>query len=86
MESFVPFGGFFSTPSDLKVPLSSSYQCMPRCHQCNEHCEEEVIAVSKGGFTASVADRYQSSLPSWLQMTELGTNKGLDTKVCIPFL
>ncbi|XP_059666768.1 protein SMAX1-LIKE 8 [Cornus florida] len=47
MESFVPFGGLFSAPSDLKSPLSSSNQ---------------------------------SSLPSWLQMAELGASRGLDTK------
>ncbi|KAK9282905.1 hypothetical protein L1049_011130 [Liquidambar formosana] len=78
MESFVPFGGFFSTPSDLKGPLSGSYRCASRCHLCNEKYEQEVTAVSKGGFSASVADQYQFSLPSWLQMTELGANKGLD--------
>jgi hypothetical protein len=86
MESFVPFGGFFSTPSDLKAPFSSSYRCIPRCRQCNEKCEQEVIDISKEGFTASVTDQSKSSLPSWLQMTELGTNKGLDMKVCIPFI
>ncbi|KAK6270590.1 hypothetical protein POUND7_007688 [Theobroma cacao] len=80
MESFVPFGGFFSTPSESKGSLSSSYQHVPRCHQCNERCEQEVIAISKGGFNVSVADQYQSTLPSWLQMTELGANKGLDVK------
>lgn len=83
MESFVPFGGFFSTPSESKGSLSSSYQHVPRCHQCNERCEQEVIAISKGGFNVSVADQYQSTLPSWLQMTELGANKGLDVKVCV---
>ncbi|EEF28998.1 protein SMAX1-LIKE 7 isoform X2 [Ricinus communis] len=80
MESFIPFGGFFSTPSELNGSLSSSYQCISRCHLCNEKCEQEVLAVSKGGCVASVADQYQSNLPSWLQMAELGTNKGLDVK------
>ncbi|KAF5959667.1 hypothetical protein HYC85_000876 [Camellia sinensis] len=78
MESFVPFGGFFSTSADLKSPLGGSYQCLSRCHLCNEKCEQEVSAVAKGGFTASVAEQNQSSLPSWLQMTELSTNRGLD--------
>lgn len=78
MESFIPFGGFFSTPSNLKGPLCSSLRCVSRCHSCNEKCEQEVIAVSKGGLSASVVDQYQSSLPSWLQMDELATNKGLD--------
>lgn len=79
MESFVPFGGLFSTPSDLKSPLGVSYQCPSRCHLCNEKCEQEVSAFAKGGFAASVAEQYQSSLPPWLQMTELSTNRALDT-------
>ncbi|KAK1570672.1 hypothetical protein Q3G72_005579 [Acer saccharum] len=78
MESFVPFGGFFSTPSDLKSPLNSLYQGVSRCHQCNEKCEQEMAAFSKGGSNASIADQCQSSLPPWLQMAESGTNKGLD--------
>ncbi|KDP44758.1 hypothetical protein JCGZ_01258 [Jatropha curcas] len=80
MESFVPFGGLFSTPAELNSSLSNSYQCISRCRLCNEKCEQEVLAVSKGGPIASVADHYQSNLPSWLQMAELGTNKGLDVK------
>lgn len=82
MESFVPFGGFFSTPSELKSSLSScsSYPCISRCHICNERCEQEILAVSKGGFVASVADQYQSNLSPWLKMTELGTSKGFDGK------
>lgn len=78
MESFVPFGGFFSTPADLKSPLGVSYQCPPRCHLCNEKCEQDVSAITKGGFASSVAEQYQSSLPSWLQMTEVSTNRALD--------
>lgn len=81
MESFVPFAGLFSTPSDFKSPLSGVYQCTARCLQCNERCEEEMISLSKE-FSSSIADQCQSSLPSWLQMTETGTNKGLDRKVC----
>ncbi|CAK7325867.1 unnamed protein product [Dovyalis caffra] len=80
MESFVPFGGLFSTPSDVNGPLNSSYQYLSRCHLCNEKCEQETLSVSKGGFIGSVADQYQSSLPSWMQMAEIGTNKGLDAK------
>ncbi|XP_041012268.1 protein SMAX1-LIKE 6 [Juglans microcarpa x Juglans regia] len=81
LGSFIPFGGFFSTPSDSKVPLSSSYRCVPHSLQCNEKCKPEVIAVSKGCCTTSVADHYKSSSPSWLQMTELGSNMGLDMKI-----
>ncbi|KAL4335119.1 hypothetical protein GQ457_07G017980 [Hibiscus cannabinus] len=80
MESFVPFGGFFASPSESKGSLSSSYRHVPRCHLCNERCEQEVIAISKGGFNVSVADHCRSTLPSWLQMTEVGANKGLDMK------
>ncbi|PRQ59453.1 putative ATP-dependent Clp protease ATP-binding subunit ClpA [Rosa chinensis] len=72
MESFVPFGGFFSAPSDPKLPLSCSNRCLPRNHQCN--------AVPKGGFSASVAGQHQASLPSWMQMAPLGPNKGSDMK------
>lgn len=80
MESFVPFGGFFSTSSDLKTPLCSLYQSVSRCQQCNDKCEQEIIASSKGGFTASIADQCQSVLPSWLQMAEPDSNKGLHPK------
>jgi len=83
MESFVPFGGFFSASVDFKGgPLvGGSYQCLPRCHLCNEKCEQEVSAITKGGgCTVSVAEHYQSSLPPWLlhMTTELSTNKGLN--------
>lgn len=86
MESFVPLGGFFSSPCELKGQLSGSYQFTSRCHQCNEKCEQEVAALSKGGFTASVADQYQPNLPAWLQMAELGKSTAFDVaKVCISF-
>ncbi|KAL6980717.1 hypothetical protein U1Q18_022354 [Sarracenia purpurea var. burkii] len=81
MESFVPFGGFFSTSSDCPSPLGVSYQCLSRCHLCNEKCEQEVSAIARKGFTDSVEEQYHSSLPSWLQMTKLGTNRGLDVEV-----
>lgn len=73
MDSFVPFGGFFPSKSDLKSPLNGSSCCLPHCHQYGEKCEHEV-------FSASVADPYQSSLPPWLQITEFGTAKGLNVK------
>lgn len=82
MESFVPFGGFFSAPSDLKFPLSGSFQCLPsRSLHGGDNCEQEVSDVSKGGFASSVTEQCQSSLPSWLQTAALGANKGeLDVK------
>lgn len=87
MESFVPFGGFFSAPSDLKFPLSNTFQCPPRSLQRSDNCEQDQVSdVSKGGFTSSVTEQCQSSLPSWLQMAALSANKGgLDVKVCLTF-
>ena len=83
MDSFVPFGGFFSSQSDLKAPLNSSFYCVPHCHQCGERCEHEVLAASKERFCASsAADPHQSSLPPWLQIAEFGSTKGLNVKVC----
>lgn len=84
MESFVPFGGFFSMPSEIKGPLRNP-QCVTRCRSCDEKCEQEVRAISKGGFTFSMADQYQSSLPPWLRMKELGASKASDVKVCPPW-
>ncbi|KAM7265518.1 hypothetical protein ACFE04_003201 [Oxalis oulophora] len=83
MESFVPFGGFFPTTCEFKIPSisNSSNHCATRCHLCNQKCEQEVVALSNGFYTDSVADQYQSCLPSWLQMTEHSTNDGLDTKI-----
>ncbi|KAF5752577.1 hypothetical protein HS088_TW01G00492 [Tripterygium wilfordii] len=78
MGSFVPFGGFFSSPSDSRCSLSTSYQCIRRCHQCNERCAEEVLSNSKEGTAASVADQYQSGLSSRLHMAEISTDKRLD--------
>ncbi|KAK3407854.1 hypothetical protein EUGRSUZ_J00203 [Eucalyptus grandis] len=79
MESFVPFGGFFSTSSDSNSPvMSMSYQCVTSCHLYDDKCEQDNVAARKAGC-ASVADRYQNSLPSWLQMAELGI-KGTDVK------
>lgn len=83
MESFVPFGGLFPTLSESKGSLSGSYQPVPpHCHLCSQRYEQEVIAISKGGFDVSVADQYRSALPSWLQMAELGANNGSYMKVC----
>lgn len=84
MGSFIPFGGFFSTPSDFSNPLIITNQSQPitRCHLCNEKYEQEVSAMREGSIP-SVADQCSASLPPWLQMAELDSNKGLDTiKVC----
>ncbi|KAK6929481.1 hypothetical protein RJ641_005686 [Dillenia turbinata] len=78
MESFVPFGGFFSSPSDVNLPLSRSHKCLPRCQTCNEKCEKELIAVSNGESIASVADQCENSLPSWMQINQIESDKGSD--------
>ncbi|KAK8671930.1 hypothetical protein V6N13_038511 [Hibiscus sabdariffa] len=81
MESFVPFGGLFPTPSESKGSLPGSYQPVPPCCRlCSQRCQQEVVTVTKGGFDVSVADQYRSALPSWLQMAELGADNGLYMK------
>ncbi|XWS52982.1 hypothetical protein CRYUN_Cryun11dG0118800 [Craigia yunnanensis] len=77
MGSFVPFGGFFPTPSDLRSPLGGRNQSIPRCNLCNEKYEQEVTAISKVGTTVSVADQYSENLP-WLRMAAVDTSKGED--------
>lgn len=80
MGSFVPLGGFFSTPSDASIPLNGSCQHPSRCLQCDKSCEDDVIAASKGVFTPPLSEQYQSSLPSWMQMTELSNFDAFDAK------
>ncbi|CAI0415911.1 unnamed protein product [Linum tenue] len=75
MESFIPFGGFFPTPADFKVPLGSSpYHYMATLsHPCDG---QEIVAVSKEASSVpSVPDQYQSGQRSWLQTAEIGTAK-----------
>lgn len=75
LESFVPFGGFFSSPEALKNNTS-------RRSSCNEISNEGLFV------SPSVADNYRSNLPSWLQMSELVSSTGgtLDTKVSCVFV
>ncbi|KAA8543727.1 hypothetical protein F0562_022096 [Nyssa sinensis] len=84
MRSFVPLGGFFPTPSELKNLLGSKNQSITRCDLCNEKYEKEASVVLKGGSIISVADQYSASLSSWLQMAEYDTSKRLDTMKCRP--
>lgn len=87
MGSFIPFGGFFSIPSDLKYPLPNINQSITRCPLCTAKYEQEVAALLKMGSTISVADQYSDNLPSWLQMAQLDTGKGLDAaKVCYSYI
>ncbi|CAK9164991.1 unnamed protein product [Ilex paraguariensis] len=78
MGSFVPFGGFFPTPSEFKNLLNSTNQSATRCDLCNKHCEEEVSALLNGGSCGSVADQHSKSLSSWLLMPEHDTCKKVD--------
>ncbi|XP_028784040.1 protein SMAX1-LIKE 6-like isoform X1 [Neltuma alba] len=77
MDSFVPFGGLFSSPSNLKGPLHGSYYCVPRCLQCGGSCVQEVLPASNERLSA---DPYQSNLPPWLGTADLGITKGLNGK------
>lgn len=77
MESFVPFGGCFSSSSNLKSPISSKCQSMSRCHLCDEKYEQDVAAVMKGS-SVSFADPKEESSPSWVHMADLVSTKGLD--------
>ncbi|XP_065880900.1 protein SMAX1-LIKE 6-like [Euphorbia lathyris] len=78
MGSFVPFGGFFAAPSDIKNPLSNMNQSIPRCHLCTAKYEQEVAAVLKTESKISVSDKYSENLPSWLQMAPHDKGLGLD--------
>ncbi|KAF3497580.1 hypothetical protein DY000_02058113 [Brassica cretica] len=77
MGSFVPFGGFFSSTSDYRVPLSNTLnQTLPRCHLCNEKYLQEVAAVVKTGSSLSTSDQCSEKLPSWLRAAESELDKG----------
>ncbi|KAJ0230231.1 Protein SMAX1-LIKE 7 [Hirschfeldia incana] len=77
MGSFVPFGGFFSSTSDFRVPFSNSMtqSRLPRCHLCNEKCEQEVTALGKSGSMA--VDQCSEKLPCWLRNVEYEQDKGI---------
>ncbi|KAI4347262.1 hypothetical protein L6164_008086 [Bauhinia variegata] len=47
MGSFVPFAGFFSTPSEVKNPVSCTSQPLTSCHISNEKHEQEVADIWK---------------------------------------
>lgn len=80
--SFVPFGGFFSSPLDPRSPMKSENQ-HSSCYLCTEKFEHEVAAILKEQSITSVADQCPGKLPSWLERAELDTRKGVDmAKVC----
>ncbi|KAK7300941.1 hypothetical protein RJT34_11794 [Clitoria ternatea] len=77
MGSFVPFGGFFSTPSEIKSPTSCANASFTRCDKCNEKCEQEIADILKVGPNA-LASSYPTS-PPWLQkVVNVDTDRGLD--------
>ncbi|KAI3721051.1 hypothetical protein L2E82_32054 [Cichorium intybus] len=78
LESFVPFGGFFSMPSDIKTPLRFPNHLGSLCHICDDKFKLEVNAISKGRLNGSVSDHYRSTLPSWLQTSQLSANSESD--------
>ncbi|EYU45978.1 hypothetical protein ABFS82_04G084800 [Erythranthe guttata] len=78
MRSFVPFGGFFSMPSELESQCTTTTKPSNFfCNSCNEKYEQEVSVIIKGGVsTDSVSDRQSVvNLPSWLQISECETSK-----------
>ncbi|GJZ47415.1 SMAX1-LIKE 7-like protein [Tanacetum coccineum] len=78
MESFVPFGGFFSMPSDINNPLSISNYFGSLCHMCDDKFKLEVNGICKVGLYSSVSDPCRSSLPTWLQTSQLCSNANID--------
>lgn len=84
MGSFVPFGGFFSSPSEIKSPLSCSNKSFTRCHSCDEKYEQEVADILNVG-PATLASDHHASLP-WSQKAGVESDQGLDaTKVCYDY-
>ncbi|KAJ7959824.1 Protein SMAX1-LIKE like [Quillaja saponaria] len=76
MGSFIPFGGFFSAPSEFKNPLISTNQSFGRCHLCTEKYQQEVSGILRVDLTTSVSD-YSASLP-WLEKADFDTGKAVD--------
>lgn len=76
MGSFVPFGGFFSTP-EIRSPVSCTNASFTRCDTCNEKCEQEVDDILKVG-PSTLASNCSTSSP-WLQkVVNVDTHRGLD--------
>ncbi|XP_042472661.1 protein DWARF 53-LIKE-like isoform X1 [Zingiber officinale] len=66
MESFVPFGGIYSTACESKDLGSSVSPPASRCELCDDKYEEELSIFLKGQ-SASVYERKKDTLPFWLQ-------------------
>ncbi|KAL2926513.1 Protein SMAX1-LIKE 7 [Bienertia sinuspersici] len=71
MGSFVPFGGFFPTPSDYSPPITAVPQSFTRCNACNEKYEHELGTMQREGMSVSLAEQHSAALPSWLQSSML---------------
>ncbi|CAO2825676.1 unnamed protein product [Amaranthus hypochondriacus] len=74
MGSFVPLGGFFSSP-DVKGSFCNSYQLVTRCSMCSQ---EEIASVSNRGCVASLADNQKIAISPRLQIAEHGDNNTFD--------
>lgn len=84
MGSFVPFGGFFPTPSDYRPPTTAMQRSFTRCNACNEKYDNELAVIMREGSSVSFADQQSAALPSWLQRSESDLSKGgdaVDTQV-----
>ncbi|KMT18196.1 hypothetical protein BVRB_2g023680 [Beta vulgaris subsp. vulgaris] len=77
MGSFVPLGGFFSSP-DVKCLVSSSCRQNITHSASNERFEEERTSVLNGGRTVSVTDKQQTTLSPCLQLAKQGAKNMLD--------
>ena len=78
MGSFVPFGGFFSTP-EIRSPVSCAKGSFTRCDTCNKKCEQEVADLLKVDPSSSY-----STSSHWLQkVVNMDAHRGSDVaKVC----
>ncbi|XP_057246921.1 protein SMAX1-LIKE 6 [Beta vulgaris subsp. vulgaris] len=76
MGSFVPFGGFFPTPSDYRPPVTAGRQSFTRCNACNEKYEQELGATLREGSSVPSDDHHSAALPSWLQRSDSDLSKG----------
>ncbi|KAL2317492.1 hypothetical protein Fmac_031368 [Flemingia macrophylla] len=76
MGSFIPFGGFFSTP-EIRSPISCTNASFTRCDTCNEKCEQEVADILKIG-PSTLASNCSTSSP-WLQkVVNMDIHRGSD--------
>ncbi|XP_057724502.1 protein SMAX1-LIKE 6-like [Arachis stenosperma] len=65
MGSFIPFGGFFSTPPEIKTPVSCSSASSARCDECNEKYEEEVADLKVNEESTSLNERILGCQKKW---------------------